>query len=187
MNRVARGKVLSQLIERCLRDGRTIEIDGMGTFQFNEEDEIVFAPSGRDRVFLAYAQEDRAMVRKLYQALRKAGFDPWMDQQNLIPGQNWPRAIERAIELADFVVACFSRRSTVKRGHFQCELRYALDVAAKVPAENIFFIPARLNECELPRQIAKTTHYVDLFPSWDRGLDSLIGSMRTHPGDPSNN
>jgi hypothetical protein len=100
-----------------------------------------------------------------------------MDQENLVPGQNWPRAIERAIELSDFFVGCFSRRSVVKRGHFQCELRYALDLAAKVPLEDIFLVPVRLDECEVPRQIARKTQYVDLFPNWEAGVERLSKMM----------
>ena len=140
----------------------------------------MFEPSSRGRIFLAYAEEDRAEVRKLYSALQRAGFEPWMDQEKLLPGQNWPRAIDRAIDLSDFFVGCFSHRSTGKRGQFQRELGYALDVAASIPSEDIFFIPVRLDACDLPRQIVKTVQYVDLFPDWDRGVRALVKSLRRH-------
>jgi hypothetical protein len=55
-----------------------------------------------------------------------------------------------------------------------------LDVAATVPAEDIFFIPVRLDGCHLPRHIATTVQYVDLFPDWDRGMRTLIKSLRQH-------
>jgi hypothetical protein len=174
------GRALLRLVDRCLREGASIEIDGMGSFLLNAEERVVFEPNSRGRVFLAYAQEDRAEVRKLYNALQRAGFEPWMDQEKLLPGQNWRRAIDRAIDLADFFVGCFSHRSTGKRGHFQRELGYALDVAATVPAEDIFFIPVRLDGCHLPRHIATTVQYVDLFPDWDRGMRTLIKSLRQH-------
>ncbi len=178
MNHPLRGrKALLHIIDRCLRDGSVIEIDGMGSFQL-EEEEIVFQPNGRIHVFLAYAEEDRVQVKKLYHALQKAGLEPWMDQEKLLPGQNWPRAIERAIELSDFFVGCFSRRSAVKHGHFQCELRYALDLAARVPLEDIFLVPVRLNDCEVPGHIARKVQYVDLFPDWERGIERLVKMMR---------
>ncbi len=131
MKRSGRGKAL-QVINQCLREGSSIEIDGFGRFELNAG-QVVFQPNGRPRVFLAYAKEDRAEVKKLYTDLHNAGFEPWMDHEKLLPGQNWCRAIERAIELADFIVICFSRRSVGKRGFFQSELRYALDAAACVP------------------------------------------------------
>jgi len=175
----AGGKALLQLIERCLREGTAIDIDGMGSFELDSNQEIVFKANGKGRVFLAYAQEDCADVKKLYNALQRAGFEPWMDKEKLLPGQNWPRAIERAIELSDFFLGCFSCRSVNKRGYFQSELSYALDASTRVPAEQMFFVPVRLNKCELPRQITATTHYVDLFPDWDKGMRKLLKSLRS--------
>ncbi len=177
MNRSLRGKALLQLIDRYLRDGAVIEIDGLGSFKLDTSNQVVFEPNGRIRVFLAYAEEDRADVKRLYAALQKAGVEPWMDQEKLLPGQNWPRAIERAIDLSEFFIGCFSRRSVAKRGHFQCELEYALDVASRVPAEEIFFLPVRLNDCEVPPIISRKVQHVDLFPDWDRGVGELLKAM----------
>ena len=172
------GKGLLTLIEKCLREGTAIEIDGLGSFELDAQDRVVFEPNDRIRVFLAYADEDRAHVTKLYYGLQQAGFEPWMDKEKLLPGQNWPRAIERAIDLSDFFIGCFSPRSAIKRGHFQSELRYALDLGTRVPLDDVFLVPLRLQECEVPRHIAKRTQYVDLFPDWDRGLHRLIKMMR---------
>jgi hypothetical protein len=177
VNRSVRGKVLLQLIDRYLRDGASIDIDGLGTFKLNESNQVIFERNGRIRVFLAYAEEDRNEVRRLFSALQKAGFEPWMDREKLLPGQNWPLAIERAIDISDFFIGCFSSQSTAKRSYFQAELEYALGVARRIPAEEIFFIPVRLNECELPRQITHKVQYADLFPDWDRGIDRLIHAM----------
>lgn len=178
MNPEFEASALLELISRCLRDGSAIEIDGLGRFDLDWENRVIFEPSGRVRVFLAYAQEDSAAARKLYRDLQDAGFEPWLDQEKLLPGQNWPRAIERAIEISDFFIGCFSDQSTIKRGHFQCELRYALDIAARVPFEDIFLVPIRLNDCELPNHIAQQTQYLDLFPDWQRGVAKLIKMMR---------
>jgi hypothetical protein len=177
VSRGVRSKVLLQLIDRNLREGANIEIDGLGQFRLDQAGNVVFQASNRIHVFLAYAEEDRPIVRKLYAALQQAGFEPWMDQEKLLPGQNWPRAIERAIDLSHFFLGCFSQRSTVKRGHFQSELRYALDLAARIPNEQIFLLPVRLNECELPRKIARRVHCVDLFPDWEKGIAALVEAM----------
>ena len=59
------GRALLRLVDRCLREGASIEIDGMGSFLLNAEERVVFEPNSRGRVFLAYAEEDRAEVRKL--------------------------------------------------------------------------------------------------------------------------
>ena len=85
----------------------------------------------KPRVFIAYVEEDLPFARKLYRAFEDNGFRPWLDKKKLMPGQNWPRAIETAIHTSDFFVACFSRRATSKRGSFHSELRYALSARRK--------------------------------------------------------
>ena len=51
---------------------------------------------------------DGAEVKRLFTALQNAGFEPWMDKEKLLPGQNRPRAIQRAIDLSEFFIGCFS-------------------------------------------------------------------------------
>jgi hypothetical protein len=170
---------LLQLIDQRLRQGDCIQIDGMGSFQ-REGERVVFQATGNPMVFLAYAQEDRSKVKKLFRYLKNAGANPWMDCQTLLPGQNWPRAVNQAIDLSDFFIACFSSNSVSKRGHFQSELAYALDVAAQFPNDEVFFIPVRLDNCEMPSSVMSTTQYVDLFPAWNRGFQKLIAAIRRH-------
>ena len=172
-------KALLQLIDQRLREGAAIQIEGMGSFQL-EGDRVVFQATGDPMVFLAYAQEDRSKVKKLFRDLKKTGANPWMDCQMLLPGQNWPRAVHQAIEVSDFFIACFSNNSVSKRGHFQSELAFALDLATQFPNDEVFFIPVRLDNCELPRRIMSTTQYVDLFPDWNRGIHKLIAAIRRH-------
>ena len=88
---------------------------------------------------------------------------------------------ERAIEVSDIFVACFSPRSVLKRGQFQSELRYALDCARKrplsEPLDAVFIIPVRLEECAVPRRISDQVQYVDLFPDWDKGIRRLVKAI----------
>ena len=101
-----------------------------------------------------------------------------MDVRKLMAGQNWPRAIESAIESSDFFVACFSSRSVRKKGGFQSELRYALDCARRVPLDEIYIVPLRLDPCAVPRTIQHELQYIDLFPDWNGGIERLLNMLR---------
>ena len=137
-----------------------------------------FCPRALPTVFIAYVQEDAAQADRLFDALESAGFAPWMDRRKLLPGQNWPRSIEEAIETSDFFVACFSANSVHKRGGFQAEIRYAIDCARRVPLDAIYLIPVRLDDCRVPRSIQREVQYLDLFPDWGRGMRRLMAVMR---------
>jgi hypothetical protein len=169
---------LSRLLRQCLREGRAVHIERLGTFRPAQNGGFTFETDSKPRVFLAYAAEDACVVEQIYDWLERAGFAPWMDRRKLLPGQNWPRAIEGAIETADFFVACFSRLSARKRGNFQSELRYALDCARLAPVDDVFLIPVRLDDCRLPEEIRKRWHYVDLFPSLEEGAKKLVQIIR---------
>ena len=172
------GEHVAQVVINGIQAGRAVEIDGLGTFFPDRERFFRFAPKNLPQVFLAYVVEDRPAVERLYDTLEAAGFAPWMDTRKLLPGQNWPRAIEAAIESAEFFVACFSPHSVAKKGGFQAEIRYALDCARQLPLDQIFIAPVRLGECRVPRVIQREYQYVDLSPEWEKGVRRLVGMMR---------
>lgn len=173
---------LTRVVIRALARGRAVEIDGLGTFYPDRETGVRFEAAMRPQVFIAYVKEDRQGAERLYEAVERAGFRPWMDTRKLLPGQNWPRAIEAAIEGSDFFVPCFSSQSVNKRGGFQAEIRYAMDCARRVPLEEIFVVPVRLDECRVPRSIQRETQYVDFFPDWNGGCRQLVTTMRREFG-----
>jgi len=167
----------ARLLRQCLEEGSTVEIDGLGVFRPSSEG-WEFVPNQRPRVFIAYIHEDRELAGRLYSDLAARGLDPWMDQHKLLPGQNWPRAIERAIEMSRFFIACLSTRSVGKRGRFQAELRYALDCTTLSPLDDVYFIPVRLDDCPVPATIQRAFQYVDLFPDWGRGIERIAAITR---------
>jgi hypothetical protein len=169
---------IARVLRQALERGATVEIDGLGKFVPAGRHGVRFVGQNQPRVFIAYVEEDLSLIRKLYRAFERHGFRPWLDKKKLLPGQNWPRAIETAIQTSDFFVACFSRRATSKRGSFHSELRYALNCASKVPLDEIFFIPLRLDDCVVPRRISRQVQYLDLFPEWDAGVRRVIAVIR---------
>jgi hypothetical protein len=164
-------------IRKALDRGQTVEIDGLGTFRPRAGGAFFFDPNNAPRVFVAYAMEDGVMALRLYQAFEAAGYQPWLDREKLMPGQNWPRSIERAIEVADFFVPCFSRRSAIKRGAFHAELRWALECATRVPLDDIFILPVRLEPCHIPKLLTRSVQYLDLFPDWGKGVARLMRTI----------
>jgi hypothetical protein len=169
---------LAWVVLEGLAAGHAVDIDGLGRFSPDSARGFRFDPSVRPRVFIAYVREDAEEAGKICDALQAASLSPWMDTRKLLPGQNWPRAIEQAIETSDFFLACFSTRSVNKRGGFQCEIRYALDCARRLPLDAAFIVPVRLDPCRLPRSIQREWQYIDLFPDWLAGIRVLARTIR---------
>ena len=136
------------------------------------------------RIFLAHAREDKQQVRALYYQLRRNGFNPWLDEIDLVPGQIWKDEIPKAIADAGVFLACLSQQSVGKVGYVQNEFRRALTIFGERPPGSIFLIPVRLDECEVPDLRVsdlgfglKDIHWVDLFEV--NGIDRLISAVQT--------
>jgi len=123
------------------------------------------ASEGQDsqaQVFLCHASADKPKVRELYNWLKGQGFRPWLDEEDLLPGQEWEYEIPRMVRASTIVVVCLSKHSIGKTGYVQKEIKIALDVAEQQPEGAIFIIPARLEDCTVPERLSKY-HWVNLF------------------------
>jgi hypothetical protein len=122
-------------------------------------------PDRKLRVFLCHALQDKPIVRELHQKLAAEGWiDPWLDEENLIPGQDWDMEIEKAVRDTESVVVCLSNNSVSKEGYVQHEMRLVLRIAGYKPEGTIFVIPIRLDDCKVPMRF-ELNHYVDFFPA----------------------
>ena len=114
------------------------------------------------RVFLCHASQDKPAVRKLHRYLKQHGIKPWLDEIDLLPGENWEVEIPRALNTSDVILVCLSKNSVNKEGYVQREISFALYKALEKPDGTIFIIPARLEDCEVPERLNRY-HWVDLF------------------------
>ncbi len=102
------------------------------------------------QIFIAHASEDKPQVRELYTKLKQAGYKPWLDEEELIPGLNWREEIPKALKSSDLFLACLSSISISKRGYIQKEFRMAMEMLAEMPSGTIYLIPLKLDDCEIP-------------------------------------
>ncbi|ETR73134.1 MAG: TIR protein [Candidatus Magnetoglobus multicellularis str. Araruama] len=127
------------------------------------------------RIFIAYAREDKEKVVELYNTLKKEGFKPWLDEKNLLPGQNWESTILEAIRSSEVVLACLSKNSSAKKGFINKEFQHALNNLNYHKNGMSPVIPVRLEETNVPERLS-TVQRVDLFEK--NGINKLIKSLR---------
>jgi hypothetical protein len=126
------------------------------------------------KVFLCHSSNDKPQVRELYNKLLADGFDAWLDEEKLLPGQDWDLEIREVVRQTDIVIVCLSNNSVTKKGYAQKEIKIALDVSDEQPEGAIFLIPAKLEDCQVPHRLSKW-HWVNLFES--NGYDKLRQSL----------
>lgn len=136
-------------------------------------------------IFLAHASEDKPFVKNLYKALKENGLRPWLDEEDLMPGIKWEDEIPKVIKESKFFIACLSKNSIEKTGYVQKELRVALSTFEQKPPNSIYFIPALIENIELPNISVGTINLSDyqaikLFKKG--GVDKLIQFLKKQVG-----
>ncbi len=132
------------------------------------------------RVFLCHASQDKPAVRELHRRLTANGFAPWLDEEDLLPGQKWQVEIPKAVRNSDVVLVCLSQRSVNKEGYVQKEIKFALDVADEKPEGTIFLIPLRLEACDVPDRLS-AWQWVNFYE--DDGYARLVRALRQRAAD----
>jgi tetratricopeptide (TPR) repeat protein len=137
----------------------------------------------RTRVFISYAREDAQTAKRLFFDLRRRGYDPWMDTQSLVPGQDFKRTIKQAIKESTFVLILISSKSVNKRGFFQAEVKEAIAVFEEIPPGDVFLVPVRLDSSIPRHEQLERIHWVDLFPSYEEGFPKLAAALKAQGSD----
>ncbi|HJQ33434.1 MAG TPA: TIR domain-containing protein [Pyrinomonadaceae bacterium] len=138
-------------IERSIEQGK----EKKNKIQQGEEKKNV-------RIFLAYQNEDRKRVEDLFHKLTAKGFIPWMDVYSAAKGK-WEPQGQKAIGESDFFLACFSPGSLRKKQSvFRKELKLALKIQEELFIGEVFIIPVKLTDCEIPEEFWQF-QYVNYF------------------------
>jgi CheY-like chemotaxis protein len=128
------------------------------------------------RVFLCYAKPDLAPVTEIYNRLLQEGHLPWLDDKCLEAGQIWEVAIRSAISASDIFIVCWSRTLANWRGFARNEIQRALEIRREMLANDIYLIPARLEDCDIDSEELRQYQRVDLFDS--DGFDRLFRAIK---------
>jgi hypothetical protein len=98
------------------------------------------------KVFLSYSRPDREFVGKVYEELRKARLDPWMDQA-LEGGEVWSREIEERVRDSDYFLV-FQSQGLANRtfSYVNTEVRIALERQRQVRQGFRYIIPLQIDD-----------------------------------------
>ena len=84
------------------------------------------------KIFFSYSREDAsAFALKLAGDLKNAGFDVWIDQQDIRAGAEWDIEIGKALETCDCLLFIESEKSVASKNVLD-EVYYALDQNKRV-------------------------------------------------------
>ena len=77
------------------------------------------------QVFISHSHSDSPLAARVSRALRKAGLQVWDPEVHLLPGDNWPAQVGRALEESDAMVVLLTPNS-ISSPHVRADMSYAL-------------------------------------------------------------
>lgn len=140
-------------------------------------------------VFISYCRENMDAVDRLCENLTSRGIKVWLDRNALEPGMQWKPAIQQAIQHGDFFIVCFSTEVNARNQTYMSEeLKVAIEELHRRPVDRVWFIPVKLNECEIPDidigggETLRDLQYVDLHKNWETGIQRLLNAISATSG-----
>lgn len=137
------------------------------------------------QVFISYVRENADIVDRFYQELKSRGIEVWLDRYAIDPGARWKTEIRRAIHQGTLFIACFSKEySRREQTHMNAELTIAIEVLCQFHADRIWFIPVKLNECEIPdidisrSETLRDLQSVALYENWNHGIQRILNVIQ---------
>lgn len=80
------------------------------------------------RLFISYGHKESEICKRIYQALKERGHQPWFDEDQIRFGYDWRERLANGIEASNSVVACLSQYSTREKGVCLDELAISVGV-----------------------------------------------------------
>ncbi len=127
------------------------------------------------RVYLCHAPADQAAVRQLYTRLRNDGFQPWMKEIDVLPGQNSEQEARRTMAGVDAIIVCLSSASSGETDRLGQDIEFALNIADQQAGNTLYRIPLKLEDCDIPQRLQRLQP-VRLYE--EQGYSKLVAALR---------
>jgi formylglycine-generating enzyme required for sulfatase activity len=121
------------------------------------------------KYFFSYARSDSEFVLHLARELRAAGAGIWVDQLDILGGERWDQAIERALRSCQGMIVVLSPES-VSSDNVMDEVSFALEAKKLI-------VPVIKAECEVPFRLRRLQD-VKFTSDFHAGFAELLKALR---------
>jgi hypothetical protein len=135
-------------------------------------------------IFISFASQDRKIASTLCKALESRGFECWISDRDILPGENFQIAIVQAIRRAKIMLLVFTGNSNNSQ-----EMTKELALASQ---QKLIVIPLRVEDVAPNDAFAyefATRQWIDCFADWEFAMDQLSqrisNAIAAHPDSAS--
>jgi hypothetical protein len=124
------------------------------------------------KVFISYSSLDKPFVRRLSTSIKKAGFQVWLDEHELVVGDPLGERIAEALKTANVVLVVITHNSINSKW-----LRFELNLATeRMVKGECRVIPVVVEDAPLPPEVIGLL-YADFKSTFKVGIKSILTSL----------
>jgi tetratricopeptide (TPR) repeat protein len=124
-----------------------------------------------DHIFVCYSKRDREFASGVVAQLKQLGLPIWLDQFDIVPGDQWQQSIESALLTCKSLIVILSP-DAVASPEVNAEWRAALDAGKMV-------LPILHRQCDIPIRL-RLIQYVDFTnrpADWRQGIEQVVFAL----------
>ena len=131
-------------------------------------------------VFISYSHRDKEVTHKILERLRKAGIEPWIDEELIMPGQSWVQGLHSAISNSDALIVVLSNATSDSKWQVS-EIAQLLAEQQKNPTKPL--IPVMVTKGAEPPFFLKDRLYADLSDDkkFEQNIEKVIAALKGPP------
>ncbi|WP_343714022.1 toll/interleukin-1 receptor domain-containing protein [Inquilinus sp.] len=136
---------------------------------------ITSVSPNKPHIFSSHSSKDKPIVRKIVHDLKNLGFNCWLDEIDIAPGDSIVEKIQEGIEKSSYLVLFLSKNSVesewVKR-------EWNSRLSEQIEQKKVKIIPALLEDCKIP-YLLRDIKYCDFREDYNTGFYSLKLAIET--------
>lgn len=133
-------------------------------------------PETRIKVFISYSRADKAFASELVLGLAACGFAPYIDRQDIAPGEDWEKRLAGLITEADSIVYIVSPDSLASE-NCALELRQAIELRKRI----LPVVWRPIDDAQAPPEMKRLNYifFAGEGRTFAAGLSELAHALRT--------
>ncbi len=133
------------------------------------------------RVFISHSHKDKPFATQLLEALQAAGIEVWIDEMEILPGDNIVKKIDQGLSTSDAIIVLLSKDFVSSKWAMQ---ELSVFTAKSISEQDIRILPILLEDCDLPIYL-RDKLYIDARTHADSAIKQAVKSIAriSEPGD----
>ncbi|MEE9129672.1 MAG: toll/interleukin-1 receptor domain-containing protein [Phycisphaerales bacterium] len=126
------------------------------------------------KVFLCHSSADKDFVRRLAKDLEKETINVWIDEKEILVGDQIRPKVEEGLNASDYLIIVLSPDSVTSPW---VERELDAKMIEEIESRKVTVLPLLHRDCDIP-PLLKGKHYADFRSDYQRGLRELVARFK---------